>query len=128
MRYLLDTHTLLWAIDSPEKLSDQASKIVHDHNHQLCVSIASPWELAIKANSVKLDVWELLRDFELAISSGGYLFLETTVANVIRAGMLPIHHRDPFDRLLVAQALELRIPIISRDRVFDLYGVKRIWA
>jgi PIN domain nuclease of toxin-antitoxin system len=59
---------------------------------------------------------------------GGYTLLETTVRQVIRGGRLPFHHRDPFDRLLAAQALDLRIPLVSRDRVFDLYGVKRIWG
>jgi PIN domain nuclease of toxin-antitoxin system len=83
--------------------------------------------LAIKTNSGKLDVRELLEGFARTISSAGYELLNTEVQHVIRAGMLPLHHRDPFDRLLVAQALELGMPIVSRDRIFDLYGVKRIW-
>lgn len=127
MRYLLDSHTLLWAIDSPEKLSRLARKIVDDRSSVLFVSIATPWELAIKANSGKLDVQELLQDFDRSISSSGYELLDTKVPQVIRAGMLPLHHRDPFDRLMAAQALELRLPIVSRDHVFDLYGVPRIW-
>jgi len=60
-------------------------------------------------------------------SAEGYGLIETTASHVIRAGRLFLHHRDPFDRLLAAQALDLRIPLISRDRIFDLYGVKRIW-
>jgi len=128
MRYLLDSHTLLWAIDSPEKLSRLARKIVDDRSSVLFVSIATPWELAIKANSGKLDVQELLQDFDRSISSSGYELLDTKVPQVIRAGMLPLHHRDPFDRLMAAQALELRLPIVSRDHVFDLYGVTRIWS
>jgi PIN domain nuclease of toxin-antitoxin system len=84
--------------------------------------------LAIKTNSGKLDVRELLQEFERSISSSGYELLDTEVPQVIRAGTLPLHHRDPFDRLMAAQALELRLPIVSRDRVFDLYGVTRIWS
>jgi PIN domain nuclease of toxin-antitoxin system len=128
MRYLLDSHTLLWAIESPEKLSKTARRIVDDRSSVLFVSIATPWELAIKANSGKLDVQELLQDFDRSISSSGYDLLDTKVPQVIRAGMLPMHHRDPFDRLMAAQALELRLPIVSRDHVFDLYGVTRIWS
>ena len=127
MNYLLDTHTLLWAVDTPEKLSAQAMEIVRGHDSQVFLSIATPWELAIKANRGRLDVEELLIDFERAVLSAGYVILETTVSQVIRAGMLPLHHRDPFDRLLIAQSLDRQIPIVSRDGVFDLYDVARIW-
>jgi PIN domain nuclease of toxin-antitoxin system len=127
MRYLLDSHALLWTLESPSKLSVQVRKIVDDRTSALLVSIATPWELAIKTNSGKLDVRELLEGFAHTISSAGYELLNTEVQHVIRAGMLPLHHRDPFDRLLAAQALELGMPIVSRDRIFDLYGVKRIW-
>lgn len=127
MKYLLDTHTLLWTIESPNVLSRQARKIIDDRASQLLISIATPWELAIKTNSGKLDAKELLEGFADSMSSAGYELLNAEVEHVIRAGMLPLHHRDPFDRLMAAQALELRVPIISRDRIFDLYGVKRIW-
>ena len=127
MKYLLDTHTLLWAVDAPEKLSAQAMEIVCGHDSQVFLSIATPWELAIKANRGRLDVEELLNDFERAVLSAGYEILETTVPQVIRAGMLPLHHRDPFDRLLIAQSLDCQIPIVSCDGVFDLYDVRRIW-
>ncbi len=128
MRYLLDSHTLLWTIESPNKLSRLARKIIDDQASVLFVSIATPWELAIKTNSGKLDAQELLREFDRSISSSGYELLNTEVPHVIRAGMLPLHHRDPFDRLMAAQALELGLPIVSRDSVFDLYGVTRIWG
>jgi PIN domain nuclease of toxin-antitoxin system len=128
MRYLLDSHTLLWTIESPNKLSRLARKIIDDRASDLFVSIATPWELAIKTNSGKLDARELLREFDRSISTSGYKLLNTEVPHVIRAGMLPLHHRDPFDRLMAAQALELGLPIVSRDGVFDLYGVTRIWS
>ena len=127
MRYLLDTHTLLWAVDAPEKLSARAMAIVRGEDTQVFISIATPWELAIKANKGGLDVEELLMDFERAVLGAGYAILETTVSQVIGAGKLPLHHRDPFDRLMIAQSLERQIPIVSRDNVFDLYGVRRIW-
>jgi PIN domain nuclease of toxin-antitoxin system len=86
-----------------------------DTSHEILISIATPWELAIKTGIGKLNAAALLVDFEGR---------ETA----IRSGLLPIHHKDPFDRLLAAQALDLRIPIVSRDSVFDLYAVSRIWA
>jgi PIN domain nuclease of toxin-antitoxin system len=131
MRYLIDTPVLIWAIDSPEKLSATVSAIIHDPANQLLVSFATPWELAIKANpgrlEKRLDVDELLNDFEHALSSAGYIVVETRIAHAIRAGRLPMHHRDPFDRLLIAQSLELRVPILSRDGIFGRYGVRCIW-
>ena len=75
----------------------------------------------------KLDASEILDNFERVVLQAGYSILDTTIRHVIRGGRLPLHHKDPFDRLMAAQALELGIPIVSRDTVFDLYGVKRIW-
>jgi PIN domain nuclease of toxin-antitoxin system len=118
----------MWALETPGRLSSAARKIVEDSSSGLLLSIATPWELAIKTNLGKLDAGKILRDFDQLTSSGSYQVLDTRVSHVIRAGMLPLHHRDPFDRLLAAQALELRLPIVSRDRVFDLYGVPRIWS
>jgi len=132
MKYLLDTHALLWAVQSPQKLSGRALEIVRGDESEVLISIGTPWELAIKANKErdkdKLDLSELLDDFERVVSGAGYEVLNATVSHVIQAGSLPMHHRDPFDRLMAAQALALRIPIVSCDTVFDLYGVKRIWS
>lgn len=84
--------------------------------------------MAIKSSLGKLQQAEhILQDFENLVSAGGYRALETTAKQVIRSGFLPRHHRDPFDRLLAAQALDLQIPIISADSTFELYGVQRIW-
>lgn len=127
MTYLLDTHTFLWILNTPEVLPAQVRSIVEDRSATLLISIATPWEMAIKVSSGKLDAADILDDFEGALTRGMFTVLETTVRHVIRGGRLPLHHRDPFDRLLAAQALELRIPLVSRDRIFDLYGVKRIW-
>jgi PIN domain nuclease of toxin-antitoxin system len=126
MRYLLDTHTLLWALQDPEKLSQPARRIVEDPASGLMLSIAIPWELAIKTNSGRLDARKILVRFD-ELTSLGYELLDTRASHVIQAGLLPLHHRDPFDRLLAAQAVDLRMPLVSRDRVFDLYGVRRIW-
>jgi PIN domain nuclease of toxin-antitoxin system len=127
MRYLLDTHTFLWWVTAPEVLPLSLRDFLDDPSHELLLSIAVPWELAIKTNSGKLDARQILRDIELGQLEIELQVLRAEVSHVIRAGFLPLHHRDPFDRLLAAQALDLGIPIVSHDRIFDLYGVKRIW-
>ena len=127
MTYLLDTHVLLWWIGQPEILPQSLLALLEDLNNQLLLSIASPWELAIKMNSGKLNARQILRDLEAGKLEDSIGWVPTQVGHVIRAGLLPLHHRDPFDRLIVAQALELHVPVVSQDRVFELYGVKRIW-
>lgn len=127
MRYLLDTHALLWWLSTPELLPPSLRDLLDDRSNELLLSIVTPWELAIKTNAGKLDAGQILRDIESGQLKGDVEILLAQVSQVIRAGMLPLHHRDPFDRLLTAQALELAIPIVSRDRIFDRYGVQRIW-
>jgi PIN domain nuclease of toxin-antitoxin system len=124
---LFDTHTLLWALVTPEVLPAPVQNIVQDRTSVVLISIVTPWEMSIKASIGKLEAGNILDDFEGVMKLGRYTMLETTARHAIRAGRLPSHHRDPFDRLLAAQALDLRIPLVSCDRVFDLYGVKRIW-
>jgi PIN domain nuclease of toxin-antitoxin system len=127
MRFLLDTHTLLWWVTAPEVLPQFLRVFLDDPSNELLLSVAVPWELAIKTNTGKLDAHQILCDIESGQLKMELEVLRAEISHVIRAGLLPLHHRDPFDRLLAAQALDLRIPIVSRDRVFDLYGVKRIW-
>ncbi|MGO9437281.1 MAG: type II toxin-antitoxin system VapC family toxin [Terracidiphilus sp.] len=127
MKYLLDTHVFLWVAAAPEKLSRKASEIIPDPGNEFFLSIATPWELAIKTNTGKLDAAGLLRDLEAGVFAADLEILPASVSQVIRAGLLPYYHRDPFDRLLVAQALDQRLPILSKDRLLDRYGVKRIW-
>jgi PIN domain nuclease of toxin-antitoxin system len=127
MTYLLDTHTFLWLLRDPEMLPAQVREIAADPYKTLVLSIVTPWEMAIKAKIGKLEAASILDNFEHRIASAGYSILETTVRQAICGGRLPLHHRDPFDRLLAAQSLDLRIPLVSRDSIFDLYGVNRIW-
>ncbi|MGD0292997.1 MAG: type II toxin-antitoxin system VapC family toxin [Terracidiphilus sp.] len=127
MTYLFDTHALLWLLRAPENLPARVQSITEDDSANLVLSIATPWEMAIKVTSGKLKVADILDNFESVATRGRFTLLETTVQQAIRSGRLPLHHRDPFDRLLAAQALELRIPIVSQDKIFDRYGVQRIW-
>jgi len=127
MRCLLDTHTLLWWVTKPKVLSPSLRDLLDDRSNDLLLSAAVPWELAIKTNTGKLDAHQILREIEFGQLKVELQILLPEISHVIRAGLLPLHHRDPFDRLLAAQALELGVPIISKDKIFDLYGVKRIW-
>ena len=127
MTYLLDTHVFLWLVNSPRILPAPVLRVIQDRSATILVSIVVPWEIAIKSKIGKLDGDEILKDFETKVAEAQYTLLQTTVAQVIRAGKLPLHHRDPFDRLLLAQAFDLRIPILSNDDTFDFYGISRIW-
>ena len=128
MTYLLDTHTFLWLLRDPKILPAQVREIAADPSQVLVLSLVTPWEMAIRAKVGKLEASAILDNFDHQMATAGYSILETTVRQAIRGGQLPLHHKDPFDRLLAAQALDLRIPLVSRDSIFDLYGVNRIWA
>ncbi len=109
------------------RLSARVAEMLSDPQNETLLSIATPWELAIKSKAGKLDASRLLKDFEERETAAGFVMVGATATQAIRSGLLPLHHKDPFDRLLVAQALTMDLPLLSRDTVFDLYGVKRIW-
>src|ERR1700691_5519802 len=115
MTYLLDTHTFLRLLREPEALPDQVQRIAGNRSETLALSLVTPWEMAIKVAIGKLDAAEILGNFERVATLAGYSVLETTVRQVIHSGLLPLHHKDPFDRLLIAQAMDLRIPLLSAD-------------
>lgn len=128
MRLLLDAHILIWAVDDPAKLSNPAVASLQDPTNDLLLSAGTIWELGIKVGLGKLAVSRPFRPWmEQAIADLAAAVLPITVEYAdVQAG-LPHHHGDPFDRLLVAQAISEQIPIVSSDRAFDSYGVTRIW-
>jgi PIN domain nuclease of toxin-antitoxin system len=128
MKYLLDTHAFLWALRSPNEIPDRVRAILADPGSDLLISIVIPWEIAIKSGVGKLNnISNLLDKFEDQVAAGGFRMVETSVRQAIQSGGLSLHHKDPFDRLLISQALDLNIPILSGDDIFDLYGVQRVW-
>ena len=127
MRVLIDTQVLFWWYSEPSKLSRSAVSILEDGSNVLLVSAVTAWELAIKVMLGKLDALSLVIDLEGFLREEGFTELPITVPQATRAGLLPLHHRDPFDRILVAQAQDLATPIISSDRLLDRYDVKRLW-
>ena len=125
---LLDTHAFLWFVWDDPLLSPAAKKLIEDPANHKFVSVASCWEIAIKVGLKKLDLGEPATTFlprELATSHFRLLGIELVHATFVEA--LPTHHKDPFDRLLAAQALVEGIPLISADTIFDQYGVHRFW-
>jgi PIN domain nuclease of toxin-antitoxin system len=123
---LLDTHAFLWWCEDSPKLSAKARKAIV--NNDCFVSMASFWEIAIKLSLNKLRLpAPIERYLPEQMSLNGFETLEINFRQIAGTATLPWHHRDPFDRLLAAQAVEEKINIVSRDSVFDAYGVKRIW-
>ena len=127
MRALLDTCALIWWFRAPKKLSDRASKIMQDGENTIYVSAASGLEISTKENLGKADWLPFVLDLERWVEEEGFHVAPLTLDQSIRAGLLPLHHKDPFDRLLVAQAQALNVPILSVDAILDQYGVKRVW-
>ena len=128
MKVLLDTNAVLWAALSPERLSAAAAARIADSRAELCVSAATAWEISTKVRIGKLpEAVALERYFLVAAQQAGYQFLSIRAENALRAGRLIGTHRDPFDRMIAAQALELDIEVISKDARLDEFGVRRIW-
>ena len=128
MRLLLDTRTLLWCFNGAPSLSTRARRLIEDGSNEILVSAASGWEIATKVRLGKLPTGEeLIADFERYLTQLGCDELPISLEHALRAGRLPGEHRDPFDRMLIAQAQTEDLPIVSNDRIFDVYAVRRIW-
>lgn len=128
MDALLDTHALLWWLADDDALGGAARRVIEQPRNSILVSAASAWEIATKVRLGKLPgAWELAERFEEQLEMEGFHSVPISTGYALRAGLLPGHHRDPFDRMLAAQAQTLNVPIVSRDEVFDSFGVRRIW-
>jgi PIN domain nuclease of toxin-antitoxin system len=128
LRALFDTHALIWWFSDDIALPQAVRGIIADTDNTLLVSAASAWELAIKYNLGKFrKVADLVSDFSGRIEREGFQLLPISAEHGIRAGMLPGVHKDPFDRMLIAQSQAENIPIISNEAVFETYGVRRLW-
>ncbi|MBA3852900.1 MAG: PIN domain nuclease [Gemmatimonas sp.] len=128
MRVLLDTHALLWWLAGDDKLSTRARRTIADSRHEVFVSAASAWEVATKHRIGKLPgAGPLAVDFAREVRRQGFMSLPISLEQAQVAGALPGDHRDPFDRMLIAQAREERLALVSAESLFDDYGVTRIW-
>lgn len=128
MRLLLDTHTLLWFVLNDSRLSRAADAAIANPTNDVFVSPATYWEMAIKVRKQKLDLLAPYDDFiRRGITDNDFEILPIETKHTSMLTDMPFHHRDPFDRLLIAQAFVEGMSIVSADAVFDSYGVTRLW-
>ncbi len=128
MRLLLDTHIFLWFVYGDAQLSARARALIEDPFNTCFLSIASIWETAIKVSTGKLELPQSPEVFVRAQQQAlGFKLMPIELAHAARVAMLPFHHRDPFDRLLVAQSLTENMPLLSADAVRDAYSIVRSW-
>ena len=128
MKYLLDTHSLIWFFAGHPNLSNKVREIMEDDNHQKLISLVSVWEMGIKQSKGKFNLFLPLEDYiNNKIKLEDFDLLPIKLNNVSLITSLPFHHNDPFDRLLIAQSIIENIPILSKDIAFDAYDVNRLW-
>jgi PIN domain nuclease of toxin-antitoxin system len=127
-RLLLDTHAFLWWIDDAPQLTDTARRAIGDASNECYLSVASCWELAINSSLGKLRLAKPLERFvSEQLSANGFNLLHIELRHTAKIEKLPFHHRDPFDRLLIAQALTEKLTLVSADSAFSEYPVKLLW-
>ena len=128
MSLLLDTHVVVWFTEDSPRLPERLKSKIENDYETIFVSIASIWEIAIKVSigkmqlSMPLDNW-----VEQLFEPGRFILLPINLDHIQKVATLPFHHKDPFDRLLIAQSLVESIPVVSIDSNFDAYGVERLW-
>lgn len=128
MRVLLDTHAFLWYITDDDQLSERAEAVISDGGNEVLLSVGSLWEITIKHGLGKLALKEPFGELmprQLAVNDIGTLPI--ALAHLAVYAGLPLHHRDPFDRLLIAQAQSEELPVVSKDAAFDDYDVEVLW-
>jgi PIN domain nuclease of toxin-antitoxin system len=128
MRLLLDTHSFIWASSDKPKLSPKALALIEEPDNELLLSLASVWEISIKLSTGKLALPQPPEAFVSAqMRDIGIALLPIELRHLGPVATLPFHHRDPFDRLLIAQSLVEGVPLVSADTAFDACSVKRLW-
>ena len=126
MKILLDTHTFLWGLSDETKLSERVRRLLPSAESWL--SVASLWEILIKSQSGKLTLPQPVGPYVMSkLKFNGVKLLPVTAEHVLRIESLPMHHRDPFDRMLIAQSLEEELPLVTSDAIFQRYGMNLIW-
>jgi PIN domain nuclease of toxin-antitoxin system len=128
MRFLIDTHIFIWYVQNSEKLSTSVTTLINDSRNEILFSTASIWEMAIKQSTGKLNLGVPYASFikeQMRLNNMELLPINIEHLEIVSA--LPFHHRDPFDRLLISQAIFENMPILSVDIAFDAYPVQRVW-
>jgi len=127
-KFLLDTHTFIWWVENAPQLSAKARKAIENRENECYFSLASSWELAIKSSIGKLKLTIPVREYvPQHLAANDFQQLSISFRHIAKVEALELHHRDPFDRLIIAQAIEENMSLISADKTFDLYNVPRVW-
>jgi PIN domain nuclease of toxin-antitoxin system len=126
-KILLDTHALIWWLEGGAKLSPAARRIIADPEASVLVSSASAWEIATKHHAGKFRVPDLIKNFEGRVQREGFVELPISIEHAVKAAALPGSHKDPFDRVLIAQSQLEDAAIVTRDPLFRKYAVQCIW-
>jgi PIN domain nuclease of toxin-antitoxin system len=127
MKLLLDTHAFLWFVAGDDRLSTKARRAMEDDEAELHVSAASVWEMAMKASLGKLTLSMSVDDYMAEKLAAGFRVLSIRSSHAAAVETMAFHHRDPFDRLLAAQAIEEKMPLVTSDPIFHDYGVSVVW-
>jgi len=127
MKLLLDTHAFLWFVAGDKRLSQPARRVMEKDDAELILSAASVWEIAIKTSLGRLTLPATVEKYVAEKLEGGFRMLPVDWSHAAAVEKMPFHHRDPFDRLLAAQALAENIALVTGDPVFRTYGVKVVW-
>ena len=129
MKYLLDTSSFLWFVNDDRQLSADARELIEDPGIEIHLSLVSIWEIAIKSTLGR--GLELPRPFtqfiDVVLENYEFIVLQISISHFKQVAALPLHHRDPFDRLLIAQSQVENIPVITSDSTFDQYALQRVW-
>lgn len=126
MRVLIDTHVLIWSVIEPERLSSTVFELLSDTDNEVLVSPVSGYEIELKRR-FDSALMRMPDDLDLAVSAQGFRWTTIDASHTTTAGKLPKHHRDPWGRILVAQGLVMKLPVVTRDPIFKAYGVPVIW-
>lgn len=125
--YLLDTHTLLWFLGGDKKLSDSAKAVLSDTNNSATVSIASFWEIGIKMSIGKLELSATLEELVQATRQQSIEISPIRPEHIFKMMTLPLHHRDPFDRIIIAKTIVEKSILVSKDEIFRMYECELFW-
>lgn len=128
MKIILDTQVLIWWANDVSNISNRVQSIIFDVNNELLVSLASIWEIQIKVSLGKLSLPRPLPDIiARQIQENQIKIMQIELSHIYTLDLLPLHHRDPFDRIIIAQAMDEKVSIASIDKAFDAYSIERIW-
>ena len=128
MKVILDTQVLIWWANDVSNISDLVQNIIFDVDNELLVSLASIWEIQIKVSLGKLSLPRPLSDIiATQVRENQIKIMQIELSHIYTLDLLPPHHRDPFDRIIIAQAMNEKISIVSIDKAFDVYSIERIW-